>query len=246
MDEKIDKINKKISKILGKKTNHKHNFHNHDSDTIGDWLYLVITFICIVFLWLSTGVYYLGEGYCGIITKYGEIQKIVSGPRAGFALPLPIGSILILDNIRSNGRKISLINDGEEMYQDISMDDVPFKIDGEYSALISNPEKLYNTVYLTRDNINNTIRLYIINELHKYTSHVTYSSLKATNLTLLSNQIKQNVNNKLSLFGLLVTKINLISILDNKPIINLTPQINPIHNEVVDRDVIRDRFAERE
>ncbi|MFO0319502.1 MAG: hypothetical protein ACK5Z5_03755, partial [Neisseriaceae bacterium] len=60
MNDKIEKLNAKIARLLGKKDNKKPNLGGtNDEDTIGYGLYLVVTFVCVILLWLTTGLYYI-------------------------------------------------------------------------------------------------------------------------------------------------------------------------------------------
>ena len=211
MDDKIEKINQKISRLLGKKANHKPNFNkNHDDeDLVGSRVYFFITVVCFMFLWLSTGIYYINERYYGIVVTNGSVQKVITGPKVGITLPLPLGNVQVIERESTDMKPLTVDGFNDTDYKNLTKDNITLALQGQYSFQIVDPLKIYNTLALEKAMIENTVRLNILSNLHSFIANQSYVNLHTANLTIIGNQLRKQVNKSLANYGIMVTKINI-------------------------------------
>ncbi|MBY0379804.1 MAG: hypothetical protein K2P99_05330 [Burkholderiales bacterium] len=211
MDDKIEKINQKIARLLGKKVNDKPNFNNNhdDEEGIGGGVYFFITVICFISLWISTGVYYINDGYYGVVVTNGSVKQVITGPKIGITLPQPLANVQIIDSMVTEMKPLTIDGLNETNYKTLTQDNISLVLQGYYAFQIADPLKIYNTLVLDKLTIENTVRLNILSILHTFIANQSYANLHTANLTIISNQIRQQTNKNLANYGITITKINI-------------------------------------
>lgn len=218
MDDKIEKLNSKISKLLGKKGNNKPNLRgSNDDDMISDAIYIIITLLCFLLLWLSTCIYYVNDKFFGLVLSNGKLQQVISGPKVGITYPVPFGSVEMVNASVSDMLDISADGSSDINYKALTLDAIAIGTSAQFSYQIVNPQKLYNKISLQQENIENTVKLDVAASFHNYISRESYASIRDANLTIVGNQIRDMVNKDLYSYGLLVVKINInkLTIIDD-------------------------------
>jgi membrane protease subunit HflK len=217
MDDKIDKLNRKIARLLGKKGNAKplenNNSNNggngnNDGGVISNRTYAIVMLMCVLLLWLATGVYYVGENTYGLVMVDGQIKKVVTGPAVGVNMPIPLGGVVLVDGAATSMKGIGLseMNGG---YVALSKDLVPLELVGQYSFKVVNSQLMYNNLEITPQNIENTVKFNLLAATHRVLAKQDYASLKMANLTILAKDIVDNANNQLIKDGLTLVKLNI-------------------------------------
>ncbi len=225
MDEKIDKLNARIAKLLGKRDNkqklpnkqkspNQSPLNNDDYHIVNDSAYLIVTLISLIVLWFATGIYYANDGTTAMVYNSGKLTAVVKGPKLGITVPYPFSDIDVVDTRVSD--MINLSSNGIN-YNSITQDDVSINMFTQFSYQITNPVKLYANYVIDQNivgdvmgkNIENMVRYEIEFILHNVIVAQTYETLASANLTLLGNTIKDMVNSQLSKSGVEVAKVNI-------------------------------------
>lgn len=239
MDEKVDKLNAKIAKILGKRNNkqknHTQNPQKHDdNDLISDFTYIIVTLLCLLILWIATGVYYVNVGTTAIIYNRGSVSEVINGPKFGVTLPYPFSDVDVVDTTVSD--MLNLAN-SDVNYSAITKDGLTINLFTQFSYQLTNPLKLYSSYLVNTDNIENIVRYETQYVLHNFISQTPYENLEKSNLTLMGNSIKNMVNSVLAPSGVEVVKVNISKLqLANTPNTSIEPAIN--NNETLNPSMV--------
>ena len=208
LDVFIEKINKKIAVLLGKKP-HKNHFP-HKKGTSNKTFIFLITSVFLL-LWFTTGFYYLSEDQTGIVITDGKIAKTIDGMRVGFVWPYPFSDIEIVDTAVSDFIKTST-DEALDNYVTISKDLAPIAINAKFSYQVVNARLLFLNILQKNDNLNDVVKFQIWSELHKYMAMNTKDDIAKTNLTVMSSEVKSKVNQVLANLGLNVVKLQIDAI----------------------------------
>lgn len=206
-DAIVEKINQKIAKILGKKPHNKFPRQNETSNKI----FIIIIVGILLFLWFSTGFYYLGENQAGIVLTNGRISRVINGIKVGFVLPYPFSDVEIVDTSVSNFIKISK-DDALDDYTTSSKDLVPVSINAKFSYQVSNPQLVFLNILQKNDNLNDVVKFQIWQELHNYIAKNTKDDIAKKNLTVMSIEVRNMVDQDLANLGLRIAKLQIAAI----------------------------------
>lgn len=202
-DATIERINKKIAKILGKKNNNSPKSGNTSNKT-----FIIIIISMLLLLWFSTGFYYLSDKQSGIVITNGKITKIINGIKVGFVLPYPFSDIEIIDTGVSDFIKISK-DDALDNYTTLSKDLVPVGINAKFSYQVIDPKLLFLNILQKNDNLNDVVKFQIWQELHSEIAKNNKDDIARKNLTVMSSDVKSAVNQNLTNLGIVVVKLQI-------------------------------------
>lgn len=259
IDDKIDKLNAKIAKLLGKPTKNKPNFsdnnksNNDTHDDISDTAYILITVICFLFLWFATGVYYINNGTYALISKNGKFVQQVNGAKFGVTYPYPFGSVDIISSEASEMIPIGSASGFGADYNSLTKDLLLIHTTAQFSYKITDPQKLYNHYVIDPDNVESLVSWSLQAGFHNYIASKTYLELHTSNLTLMGNNIKNITNQELASYGLELVKFNISKLQEStvKEVIIAPSAIsykntnNIESGRIFSRDVIRNRVELR-
>jgi len=214
MDDKIDKLNRRISRLLGKKDSHLTGLGNNpqhnkqDDEMMSNRAYLLVMIICVLVLWLATGIYYVSETNYAVIIVNGTVKRVVNGPAIGVTAPLPFASVVLIDNSTSSMKSIAL-SEMDNDYMALSKDNIPLLLTAHYSYKVIDPQRVYDNLALTKNNIENTVKLNLLVAMQQTLAKDYYANLKTTNLTILAKDVLNQANYQLSQNGLNIVKVNI-------------------------------------
>jgi hypothetical protein len=201
IDKIIDSLNHKIGKLLGA----KHN--NLSIKPTNNLKFSIIMLIVCLVLWLTTGFYYISDSEFGLILYNGKIHDIVRGVKIGLTLPYPFSSVIGIS--ATNTPNMNLTQIIPNNYNTLSKNLVPFRINLEFNYQVINPRKVFNQI-LNDDNMDTLVSYQLQNNLHNYIANLSASELTNINLTIMAQDIKQNLNKNLNNYGLQINKLNII------------------------------------
>lgn len=198
IDEAVKRLNKKISRILGKKNNNL-----RPNRKVSNFTFSLILFIVTILFWLSTALYYVKDGYNALLIKNGEIVNEVHGMKVGLFYPFPFGQIELFDANAS--QLIDLDDIGKSTFYTASNKAV--KLDVHFSYLINNPKLAFEQVIQNQDNLNEFVANYVY--IYTAQSVIKENEFKSVNHTVFANTIRETINKKLSQYGLSIAKLNI-------------------------------------
>ncbi|MFN7094526.1 MAG: SPFH domain-containing protein [Burkholderiales bacterium] len=206
LDEFIERLNKKIAKLLGKQDK---------QPPTGKTTNLAFALIILLFslvVWLLTGFYYLGENQYGLVLTDGRITKVVKGLRVGFTLPYPFGGIEVLNAGVSDLLTVGTASDNASNYMVLTKDLFPIAVEAKLAYQITDPKTLYLNYLQQTDNLNNIVQWQLEQQLHNYIAQKTSSELSKINLTIMANQLREQANGALSKYGVDIVKLAVTSL----------------------------------
>lgn len=203
-DNTVDKINRKIARILGKKGNHKVKPQNTSSLVF--WLLVILL---SGLLWLVTGFYYLGEGQYGLVMTNGKIVHVVTGLKVGFTLPYPYGSIMAVDGKASNMLILGNAGPDKTSYLGLSNDGKWVALDVQFAYQIVNPVVYYNNYDAAQNNLDNLVRSKLQLVFRDYLAQKDYIAAKNANLTVIGNNVRDKASVMLSKYGITMVKLSI-------------------------------------
>lgn len=214
-DNTVDKINRKIARILGKKGNHKVKPQNTSS-----FVFWLLVIILSGLLWFVSGFYYLSEGQYGLVMANGQISHVVTGLKVGFTMPYPYGSITAVDGNVSNILTLGNAGPDKTSYLALSNDGKWLALDVQFTYQIVDPVMYYNNCD-EQSSPDNLVRSKLQLVFHDYLAHKDYALAKNANLTVIGNNIRNQAGVMLSKYGIAVVKlsINKLQNYDEKPTI---------------------------
>jgi hypothetical protein len=203
MDETVTKINKIIARMLGKKGNNSSN--NVPNNVDNEFINMLIVCLCFLLVWSLTGLYYIEDGYTGIIQNLGSKRKVVDGGSFGFTLPYPFTKI---QKVYTNPiEHIPLGEDNQTRSQLVNQKAQKIVFDGDFNYLIKYPLLLSDSLVFNHDKLNNFVRMSIKSELLNYANNEFES--KNINFGIISTNIKIKVNQFLNGYGMELLLLNI-------------------------------------
>ncbi|MCX8515157.1 MAG: SPFH domain-containing protein [Burkholderiales bacterium] len=207
IDEIVDKLNKRIGLLLGKRRNSSPQKQTSN-------LNFSLMLLCFaILLWLSTGFYYLADNQYGLIFTNGKLVAVENGMHVGFTQPFPFGDIKFLDNKVSDYIDLKKNNFNGNNLVILSRDLHSLKIDAKFNYQVINPQLVYTKLMLQNNNIDKTMLMKVKNQIRVYLSGFSQDEITQQNLTILANDIKNLINKNIATYGVKVVKLNINSII---------------------------------
>jgi regulator of protease activity HflC (stomatin/prohibitin superfamily) len=211
-----DSLNKKIARLLGKRG---HNMKPPKATSRRMFWFIML--IVALFLWGSTGIYYLSEDMYGIVLYRGQFNRVVKGLHVGLTLPLPFAGVIAVDARQSY---LQYLGDDGSHHTDYNMllhDSQMIGIKAQFAYQITDP-RIFYIGYLAnkhkrfnveeRDLLRAEIVSTIKNSINKYLATDSYPEAIRKNLTIMGSDIENQVNQVLAKYGISVIKLNIISL----------------------------------
>ncbi len=208
VDRVVEQLNQKIARMLGKNGGHKQPSPKKTTN----FTFSIVIFCCSLILWITTGFYYLNENQFGLILKRGEIASIQKGIKVGFTAPYPFGDIEVLSSDVS--QFIDFSNLSQTIPIVLSRDLGMIKVDGKFNYQIQDPSLLFENILQKQNNMDTYVSILVQNELRNYFSKKLESDILKENLTIVAGEVKDNVNQKISAYGIKIIKLNISSLQD--------------------------------
>lgn len=206
IDVVVDRINKKIARLMGKKG--KLPQQKKTSNTV----FGIIVVVFSIVLWVSTGFYYLGENQSGLILQNGIVTKVVKGIKVGFTLPYPFGNMEVVNTAPSEQIDLNKVNSSNDDFNVLSQDLYPIQVAAKFSYQIANPKLAFQSVLQKQDNLDSFVAWQVQMALHDYFMHKLNSAIVKANLTLIANNVREQLNYTLAKSGITLLKLNIYSI----------------------------------
>ena len=235
IDSIVDKFNKKIARILGKR-GHGMRPPKSTSNKVF-WLIMLLVFL---FLWGSTGIYYLSENMYGIILHKGKFSRVVKGLRVGLTLPIPFERIIIIDAEPSYLQYLGNDGDSRTDYNVELSDSQIIGIKAQFLYQITDPKMFYIEYLQNKHNHLNNEGLNLLHteiegiikkHVNNYIAYSDYHDAVTQNLAIMGGDVKKQANQELDKYGVSVIKLNIISI------------HKVMSNVVTNQNVIRDKAS---
>ncbi len=206
IDIVVDRINKKIARLMGKKG--KLPPQKKTSNTA----FSIIVIVFSMLLWASTGFYYLGENQSGLILQNGSVTNVVKGIKVGFTLPYPFGSMEVIDTSPSDIIDLNKVNSSSADFSVFSQDLYPIQAAAKFSYQVVSPKLAFQEVLQKQDNLDSFVAWQVQMALHDYFIHKLNSEIIKANLTVIANDVRDKLNTTLAKSGLSLLKLNIYSI----------------------------------
>ena len=207
VDRVVEQINQKIAWLLG-----KNNSNKQPPKQTSNFRFSIIILCCLLMLWLITGFYYLGDNQYGLILRNGEIVKVENGMKVGFTAPYPFGDVEVINSDVSKFIDLSILsqNDPTILSRDLSM----IKLNAKFDYQIYDPSVYFVTILQKQNNMDTYLSIIVQNELHSYLGSRLKSEILKSNLTVVASEIRDQVNQKISAYGIKIVKLNINSLND--------------------------------
>ncbi|MBP9742459.1 MAG: hypothetical protein KBD37_03780 [Burkholderiales bacterium] len=215
IDAIVEQLNYKLGRLLGKRDQRPSN----KNKKISNLVFSILILGCSLLLWLATGFYYLGENQFGIILQNGKIVKVVKGINVGFTAPYPFGSIAVLDATISDFIDLNKMGLTNGNFTILSRDLRQIKVDAKFNYQVVDPAKLFKTALQMQSNLDNIIAWSLQDQLRDYFISESNNEILKANLTVVANEIRSAVNQRLAVNGIKIIKLNINSLteLNNSP-----------------------------
>lgn len=239
VDILVERLNKRIGRILGKKGKLPPQKKKTSNLTFS---ILILSFT--VMLWFTTGFYYLADNQYGLVLRNGKIVNVVKGIKVGFVAPYPFGDMEVIDASVSDFIDLDKTSLNNGNFNIISADLNPIKVDAKFNYQVVDPVLMFKTSLQKQANLDNLIAWNVQIELHDYFVQKTKNEILKSNLTVVANEVKNAVNEKISKTGIKIIKLNITalnevvsinasSVGNVVPIIAATPK--PISQQLLDQ-----------
>jgi regulator of protease activity HflC (stomatin/prohibitin superfamily) len=209
VDRAVERLNQKIARMLGK---NKQVSNIPEPKKTSNFAFSIMIIGCTIMLWLTTGFYYLGENQFGVILQNGKIVSVVKGIKVGFTAPYPFGNIEVINGDISNFIDLSTLSDSG--FSILSRDVAMIKVDAKFNYQVYDPSILFRTVLQKQSSMDNLVSIIVQNELHHYFSNKLKNDILRANLTVLSSEVRDLINARLSAYGIKIVKLNINSLHD--------------------------------
>ena len=211
-----ERLNKRIGRVLGKKP----NTPIPDLDEkVNNLFFIVMVIVSFLLLWSVSGFYFLPENQYALITRDGKFQKTIVGPDAGFTLPYPFADIIIIDGNISEPLYIGKTSDNDNGFLSMSKDMVAFGINADFSYQVFDPSVLWSN-HLQDDNDIDRLTIWLVQQqLHNYIVQHNAKDILNINIIVLSNQLRDDINQNLSGYGIKLKTLNLSNLKQNSSLI---------------------------
>lgn len=210
LDEFFEQFNQKIARLLGKKTSNSKK--PSPSPTNNKRFFFMIAFM-ILTLWGTTSIYFLDKNIYAIIMVKGKISQVVKGARVGFILPYPLGTIKTI-----NGNPSALLDIGKiqtpnniAIFNALTQELDQVNIQGKFSYQVVDPLKLF-THHIINNNeqtTNEWVKSLTEAVINNYIANLTTQSLMHQGAVILSNELREKINEHLDSYGLKIVKLRI-------------------------------------
>jgi hypothetical protein len=207
-DERVERLNKKLARLLGSNNHHHKPRIPNGIPKTNSVIFWLLIIVLSLFLWCSTGYYYLTDNQYGVILVNGRVHKVVKGMSLGITLPYPFGEMEIIDGNASS--LLNLAGDGapDNNYLGLTKDGVMAAVSAQFSYAVVNPYAFYLVGADVSNNLDEMVRLNLQIILHNYLVKNNYNDISHANLTILANTVKEQSDKKLAAFGVALVKLN--------------------------------------
>jgi len=205
LDDRVERLNQKIARFLGKKDKLPPPKKTSNS------MFMLIIVPLTLLLWAMTGFYYISDSQYGVILTDGKISRVVKGLKVGVVLPYPFGNIEIIDAGVSTLLNISS-DTNNPSYMGLTKDLQPVVVTGDFSYQVTDPKTLYQNYLQEQDTLDGITRWNVEEQLHSFIAQKTLNELSKANLTILADQLQENINQVLANYGIKLIKLNINSL----------------------------------
>ncbi len=202
----IERLNKRIARLMGKR--HKLRPQKKMSNIV----FLIMTLVFSILLWLMTGCYYLGEDQFGLILLNGRVVNVVKGIKVGFTAPYPFGGIEIVDMDVTDLIDLSKVTLMTTPFTVLSLDQKQIIVDAKFAYQIFDPRLAFITSLQRQDSLDMFVAWQIQAKLHNYFMQKQSVEILNSNLTVTANEVRDKLNIELAQYGLKVNKLNVYSL----------------------------------
>ena len=223
VDAAVERLNRKIGRLLGKKS----NLPPPVPDKTSNFTFISIVIGFTLLLWFATGFYYLPENQYGLVLNKGIVVDVVKGMKVGFTKPYPFGDLAVVDGGVSDFIGVSGITTSQFIV--LSRNLTPLDLDAKFSYQVTDPVLVFNNILQKQSNLDNISNWEVQAKLHKYFVDKTSSDILKTNLTVAAGEVKNMANRELAPLGLKIIKLNInslsaIAVRESSPVLINKPQ----------------------
>jgi regulator of protease activity HflC (stomatin/prohibitin superfamily) len=199
-DSWVERMNRKLAKLMGKKDGMSpHNSIPSDSK------FLFIVGLMLVVLWSLTGIYYIRDGSCGLLLVDGKIKQVVNGLKVGLTFPYPFAKVVIIDSSPIN---LSLDSKVESLAF-ISKDQRGLDLSATLTYSVKNPRAFFLKYYQEMADIDQQVKFLVAVSIQRYFLLYNSDYLLGSSFIVLATELRQNLNQGLSSYGLQIDKLNI-------------------------------------
>lgn len=210
-DSFVDKLNRFLARLMGKKTNKplpKHS--NHPTGVPSNFKFIVIIIAMLVVLWGLTGVYFVPDASYGMVLNNGKISKVVKGMDTGVSLPFPFSDVITLD-ASSNSVKFGKAAESAA-YLVLTADNRQLDVSGEIDYHIQNPQKYFLNYYQETSDLDQRVNSLSKTIIQDYFLHHDANEILHNSNTITGNEIRKTADAILNGYGLSIDKLSINSI----------------------------------
>lgn len=216
----VDRLNGFLARLMGKKNLPNNTQKKPSLNTPSNSKFITIVVLMGAFLWGLTGLYYVPEGYFGLIGQNGRITKVVKGLSLGMTVPYPFSS---LDVISADDMKFSIGNESENSLTSITKDKQQISLSIQVKYRINNPTLYFKNFYQETSDDNLRMKWMILATTQAYMQTKYGSDLVSSSKVISANEIAVLTNKMLSKYGLNIIELNITSL----------RLVNPIESSVI-------------
>ena len=210
IDVIIERLNKRIGKLLGK------NGKQPQGKKVSNLTFSLIIISFSILLWLTTGFYYLSENQFGLILCNGKIEQVVKGMKVGFTTPYPFGDIETVDGTTSEFIDLNKLNLNANGFIILARDLNPILVDAKFNYQIVDPALVFKTSLQKQNNIDDLVAWRVEIQLRNYFAAKLRDDILKSNLIVTAGEIKNIANQDLSAVGIKLVKFSINSLQDSK------------------------------
>ena len=159
----------------------------------------VIVFLIIIIAVGLNGLFTMNEKQQGLVLQFGEPKRVVQDSGLNFKIPL------IQNVVRYDKRILEYDLPIEEV---IAVDKKRMLVDSFTRFKITDPLEFYKTVG-TESNVRNRLNSNVISSLRRVVGRVTLDELLSEDRSKIMEDIKQEVNNEASRFGIEIVDVRI-------------------------------------
>lgn len=210
-DSFVDKLNRFLARLMGKKANKPLPEHSHHPAGVpSNFKFIVIIIAMLVVLWGLTGIYFVPDASYGIVLNNGKISKVVKGMDTGVSLPFPFSDVITLD-ASSNSVKFGKAAESAA-YLVLTADNRQLDVSGEIDYHIQNPQKYYLNYYQETSDLDQRVNRLSKTIIQDYFLHHDANEILRNSNTITGNEIRKTADAILNGYGLSIDKLSINSI----------------------------------
>lgn len=242
-DSFVDKLNRFLARLMGKKTNKPLPKHNNQTTAIpSNFKFILIILSMLIVLWGLTGVYFIPDASYGIILNNGKFSKVVKGMDTGISLPFPFSDVITLD-ASSNSVKFGKTAESAA-YLVLTADNRQLEVSGEIDYHIQDPNKYFLNYYQETSDLDQRVNSLSKTIIQDYFLHRNGSDILHDSNTVVGNEIRKTADTILNGYGLSIDKLSINSI---KPVaiestikttVNDQPQGSPVQSPLLAQQLL--------